>query len=415
MFIKSSYTILLRARAKVVRDMDKYTRITVLLFTLPIILMSQISSSFALYPFTKTITASGVINEKVVEPTRIRKHVVAYAPLTDEAVNFVASHFDVVVADFVYTKGFEKIKAVNPNVTLLGYRDIMAMHTTYEDWPEVNSHEDWFLHDVDGNRLIHKGYGWYAMDVGNSGWRSHYSNFVKAKLDIYPTVDGMFADDVWEWRDRHNTVWTVDPSLVHPEIQQRWHNDMVGMLQHLKSVIGNKLVIINTNEMSGDYLQNTDGMMWEGFIHGGWEGLDDFWQDPFYQLEVLSRLSATGKYFLAQSGAKIPDNPTQTDLEKAHKIAVYCLASALLASNGLGVSFGWNSILSKDGSQGYYAEMDYDTGAPLGDYYVKDGLYIRDFEYARVLVNFDSASTHSTVIEGTTYTLEPHSGIIVGK
>lgn len=376
--------------------------------------MSQISLSFGLYPFTRTIATSGIIKENV-EPTRIRKHVVAYVSLTDETANFIATHFDVVVVDFVYTKNFEKIKAFNPNIVLVGYRDVIAMHTTYEDWPEVNSHEDWFLHDVDGNRLIHKGYGWYAMDVGNSGWRSHYSNFVKAKLDTYPTVDGVFADDVLEWRDHHYAIWTVDPSLVPPEIQQRWHNDMVGMIQYLKSVIGSKLLMLNTNDLSGDYLKYADGMMNEGFVHAHWEDLDYFWPDPFYFIDALANLSNTGKYYLAHSGAKIPDNPTQSDLDKAHKVMLYCLASYLLGVNGSKASFGWNGINSKDGSRGYYAEMDYDTGAPLGDYYVKDGLYIRDFEYARVLVNFDSASTHSTVIDGTTYTLEPHSGIIVGK
>lgn len=359
------------------------------------------------------ISSEGTVRYPV-EPTRIRKHLVVYSPIEDKTADWIASHFDLVVFDFVYTKGWEKIKAFNPNVVMIGYRTIMGMHTTYEDWSEVNAHEDWFLHDLDGNRMRRKDTGAYAMDVGVQGWREHYANFVKAKLDIYPIVDGVFADSVLDWRDYHNTWWTCDPSLVPPEIQERWHNDMVGMIQHVKSIIGSKLLILNTNDFTGDYLSYADGMMHEGFIHGPWEGVDEFTQDPLLYLQYFVDLSAKEKYYLALSGAKIPDNPTQRDLDKAHKVMLYCLCSYLLVVNGALASFSWGFFDSKDGSRGYYPEMDYNTSSPSGNYYVKDGLYIRNFERARVLVNF-SADTRSTVIEGESYTLEPHSAIIIGK
>jgi len=387
-------------------------RVAVLSFTLFIILASQISLLLASSSSTKVVVTSGIIKSRTLS-----KHLIAWSSiLSDELANFIANHFHLVVIG--YTPGWEKIKLINPRVVLLAYKDIMAVHTTDPAWDEVNAHEDWFLHDVNGNRLIHKVYGWYAMDVGNHGWRDHFANYVKAKLDKYPSIDGIFADDVWEWYDYRNEEFTVDASLVPKEIQQRWHNDMVGMIQYVKGVLANKLLMLNSDDWSGDYLRYADGMVFEGFVHASWWALDYFgWAgfDPLSHVDILRALSSTGKYILAWSGARIPDNPTQTDLEKAHKLMLYCLGSALLGANSSNVFFGWVTLhTALDGSRGYYQEMDCYIGAPKGKYFVKDGLYIRDFEYGWVLVNF-STDTRSTVIEGKTYTLEPRSAIIIEK
>jgi hypothetical protein len=292
----------------------------------------------------------------------------------------------------------------------------MYMDTYLADWAEVNLHEDWFLHDVNGNRLINKNYGSYAMDVANSGWRSHYANFVKAKLDAYPMVNGIFADDVLEWEDYQNDMFTVNSSLIPREIQQRWHNDMIGMIQYVKSVIGSRLLILNTDDLSGDYLRYADGMQREGFIHASWEGLYKYNQNYLDYLDDIERMSSTGKYYMAQSGTEFPTALTDSDLQQAHKVMLYCLGSFLLGVNGPKASFGWLFLHSavRQGVPYYYPEMDADIGAPKGTYYIKDGLYARDFEHGWVLVNF-STNTLSTVMEGTTYILEPHSGIIVRK
>ena len=407
--------------------MNTHVHMAVLSFTLLIILASQISLSFAPYSSNKTIAASGIIKEKVVEPTRIRKHLVAYGvSFTDETADFIASHFDVVDTSYeVAALTIYKIKALNPDVIILMYRDIMGVSPSRKDWPEVNSHEDWFLHDISGNRLIHKKWGWYAMDVGNPGWRMYYANYCKNKLDSYPAFDGIFADDVWEWHDYHNTVWTVDRSLVPPEIQQRWRNDMVEMIQYVKSVLGSKLLILNTNDWSGDYLKYADGMMFEGFVHASWWELDYFGWDgfnPLNHIDTLANLSSTGKYFLAHSGAKIPDNPTQADIDKAKNMMIYCLASYLLGVNGEKATFGFNNIYSKDGSRGYYPEFDVPLGSPINDYYLLASVYSRDFENGKVLVNPTTSSytvdldSEYKTLDGQTVsnvTLDAHSGVIL--
>jgi len=203
------------------RNMSRTAILSVASLIILCLSVSQISLSFASYS-SSPINTSGIIKEKV-ELTRIRKHIVAYgsSPATAENQEHIA-RFDIVDIDFYMGQYATRIKELNPNIVILGYRDIMMMHSSYDDWEEVDPHEDWFLHDIHGNRLVHKRYGCYAMDVGNLGWQSHYANYVKSKLDRYPAFDGVFADDTWdEWYTYRYEEWTVPPEDIPPEIGQR--------------------------------------------------------------------------------------------------------------------------------------------------------------------------------------------------
>jgi hypothetical protein len=388
--------------------MNMRARIAVLSFTSLIILVSQISLSFALYSSTKTIVASGII-----KPTTILKHLVVYSRIDDATAAFIASHFDLVDFDFDYTVGFEKIKALNPNVIMVGYKCIFGMWPEFEDWAEVNAHEDWFLHDIYGNRLI-TNYGWYAMDVGNSGWREHYANFVKAKLSTYPMVDGIFADNAWEARTLLRDPWTVPVSQVPSSIHDNWNANMAGMIQYVKNALGNKLLVINSNEDHGYFLQYCDGQMLEGFMHGAWSGLYDYPDDPFSWISPLEVLSATGKIVMAHSGANIPQNPSASEVEQTHKVMLYCLSGFLLGYSG-NANFGFQ-FLDTDytGHRCYWDEMDYPVGNPIGSRYnVQGDLWARDFTNGKVFLNIGDVNTYTVNVAGTAYSVAPRSGLII--
>jgi len=398
-----------------------------LFLLLPVILctvLSETVQSVASITQPETIVSSGVIEYSPAGPERIEKRICAYVSFNDSTASFVASHFDLVIAD-LDTVTIDQIKTLNPDIIILGYRDVMAMHTYYSDWAEVNSHEDWFLHDVNGSRLIRNSWGWYAMDVGNSGWRSHYAEYVKNKLQSHP-FDGVFADDVWETLPAGDgwNPWTVPIQNVPVEIKQRWYNDMLGMIRFVKESIGGKLLIVNTSN-NGDFVNACDGKNEEEFVHPSWYAPDDFsdayirWKD---KVDSLKNISQSGKYYLASSGTVIPDNPTQADLEKAHGIMTYCLASYLLGVKGGNGNFGFNDINSKDGSRGYYSEFDVPLGYPINDYYSIGNIYARDFLNGKVLVNPTLSSSTLLLEENfktldgqvvSNITLGSHSGIIL--
>lgn len=370
-----------------------------------------------------TIGTSGIV--KMMEPVKIRKHLVAYglyAPVSEDIIQYLAQ-FDLLVLGHETNPDVARIKALNPNIIVIAYRDIMAMHTFYDDWTEVDAHEDWFLHDINGNRLQRPPWNWYAMDVGNPGWRMHYANYVKSMLDSYPALDGIFADDAWDtfWYDD----WNVPAEDIPSDIGPRWHNDMLEMISFVKETIGNKLLIVNTRNNDG-YVDVCDGKMQEGFVHASWWGLDYYGYtgfDPIERdVESLADVSRRGKIYLAHSGAEIPSNPTDEELAKAYNIMLYCLASYLLGANGEKVTFGFKNIYSKDGSRGYYPEFDVSLGSPINDYYLLASVYSRDFKKGKVLVNPTTLSytvhldSEYKTLDGqkvSNVTLNAHSGVIL--
>lgn len=394
--------------------------------------MSQILLTTAASNSSKSISASGIIREKGVELAITRKHLVAYGlrPTVPAKTIEDMARFDLVDTDFEIGPDISQIKALNPDVVILGYHEIMAINTFDPDYPEVNKHEDWFLHDIYGNRLVNARWGWYAMDVGNPGWRSHYANYVKDKLDTYPLFDGVFADDVWEslpcgsLPDQWWNPWTVPNSWIAGSIGDRWHTDMLGMISLVKATIGKRLLILNTDN-NGDYVDASDGKMEEGFVHAAWWSPNEFYDDWYNwtaRIEKLKIISQEGKYYIAHSGVTVPDNPTQSDLAQVRDIMIYCFASYLLGINGGNATFGFNDIWTSDGSGGYYPELNVSLGYPVNNYYSVTSVFSRDFERGRVLVN-PTQSSYSVNLGGTYKTLEgqlfdevtlnAHSGMIL--
>lgn len=342
----------------------------------------------------------------------VKKFIIAYGTVPETEVPHMAK-FDVLDIDVDSTHLAESIKALNPTDKILCYRNVIAMHLFYEDWTEVDAHEDWFLHDINGNRLQDVQYGYFCMDTRNLEWRQHYANYVKSKLDTYPALDGIFADDVWDvWR---KTGWTV-PATDVPDIPN-FHDGVLTLLQVAKNMIGTHLLIVNTPNNT-DYVDVCDGKFDDNFIHASWTA-PDYWP-PWWTIDnylarvnLLASISSRGKYYLALDGATLPASPTEEDLRKTHETMLFCLCSYLLGVNGSNAAFGWLNIYARDGSKGYYPEMDTNVGNPRGAYYqVNPDVYGRDFDHAKVFVNFGDAATYEVTVDDTTYSLSPHSGVI---
>ena len=386
-------------------------RIEILLLTsLAILCLSvgQIFPVFALYTSTMraratsttTIANSGNIIE-IETSLKFLKFIIYWGPrspdsVPQEYIEYTAK-FDLINTEFGVANVTHEIKRLNPNAIVLGYKDAMAMLTHYEDYSVVNAHEDWFIHDTDGNRLVHWKHGWYCMDPGNQGWREHFANYVKQKIDLYG-FDGVFIDDCWSqlWKN----FWTV-PEYKVPNYPN-WHQTMIDFIRHVKGKLGSKLVIINTPNDS-DYPDVADGKMAENFLRK---------ESAFTDINALADISAEGKYYLAW-GRSSPD--TLSDM-------MYYMCGYLLGVNGPYAFFAWSTIWSE--SKGYYPEMDKAEvlGSPTNRYYSYQSVYARDFENGKVLFNPALSSytvrldTEYKTLDGQTVsgvTLNAHSGIIL--
>lgn len=354
-------------------------------------------------------------------------HLVAYFNFQND-VDYIASHYKTIIAEFSQSNAVSQIKSKNPEVKALFYRDIIMMHTSYDDWAEVDSHEDWFVHDALGDRLVNSAYGSYLMDVGSEGWRNHYGDYVKAKMDS-SSFDGVFADDTWVVLKKD--VWDDSKNPTQAKIDS-WSSDMAGMLQSVKSKIGSRLLISNigsllifpTTSDLDSLLNLVDGIMDEGFVHASWDNDNYFlslasWKKNIdYGIETISK----NKILLAQSGTK---GIVSEDEKK--KIMLYSFCSYLLAE-GNDATFSFKDSAGPYNELIYYPEFDVTLGNATNAYHIFPGttnIYAREFTNGLVLVNPGATSSGEFNLNGnyktlegqsiTSITMEPHEGVILLK
>jgi hypothetical protein len=330
--------------------------------------------------------------------------------------------------DFDSSTGFAQIKALNPNMIMVGYEDLFSTATSQSYWNTVNANESWFLHTKYGNtsayRVMATSINGYIMDFSNSGWRNFIANWCASKLAANPMIDGIFADNVQEaivlgWNSYFTNVsgGSLTSADLPTDIVNNWNSYMIGMIQTVKAAIGSKLLIINSPDQNGLFIQYCDGQMIEGFMHAAWKGLNDYSQDPIsglYSMSLLANLSATGKIVMAFSGALEPTNPTSTDLALIHQCMLYCLSGFLLAYSGR-AGFGFQMLqYDYTGQNGYWPEMDAPIGVPSGaKYNIQSDLWTRDFTNGKVFLNVGDVNTYTVNVAGINYSVAPRSGLIV--
>jgi hypothetical protein len=254
----------------------------------------------------------------------------------------------------------QSIKNTNPNTIILGYKSLIAESTNYEDWSVVNSHEDWFVHDANGNRITSNQFGYYLMDVSSSGWRQYWVNYVNTKFNLPAGTyyNGVFIDDVYN--ALNNAVYS---STIPASVLSNWKTNNIAMLQYIKANLASgKIVFINTDEMNtDDYLNVVDGQLIEGYEHATWNDVNTY--GGGITLDTLARKSATGKIIWAASGTILSSDTTQNA-----NMVKYCYASFLLGMNGTHTYWSFNDWGSSDNSKGYYSIMDTNIGQAVGTY-----------------------------------------------
>ena len=369
------------------------------------------------------------------EPYDFKKYIALYAGGHSwEGQYDYLSKFDLIDTGHQQAEYVVELKKVKPEIIVLFYKDLIGVDSpetapwNKEEWDFIDQHEEWFLHDIDGNRIRMKEYRWYLMNPSNNEWRNYFAGRVKDVLDN-SEFDGVFLDDCWGTMPiSPPTSWnwfTVPDDKIPKYIEENWNDWIIGMLKVVKNKIGNKLLVINCNRNPSVYIDYVDGRLDEGFVHGPWQSAIQFhslneWKedvDSLYEWEIRD------KYFLANAG--IDKEATKEDRQK---FMMFCLSSYLLGANGPKSMFGFSpeSYSYKYGLEWYHPEYDRVTelGAPTGKYYLdlESSIYVRDFKNGKVLVN-PSTTTHTITLdqnyktldgkEVSSITLNDHSGVIL--
>jgi hypothetical protein len=376
------------------------------------ILVLLLVGMFAFFPRIPQVKAQsvGTINTGV--------HYYAPGSLTSAQISFIATHFTLLDVSFtIDISSLQAIKTQNPNMRIFGYKDVVAEVTYDSDWAEVNSHEDWFVHDASGRRIMQRQWGWYLMDVGSAGWRQHLVSYMNSRINN-AQYDGALADDVWDTM----ASWYLSSfsATVPASVISGWHNNVMGMLRYIKAnLLPGKILIVNSDEWrTNDYLNIADGQMLDGYEHASYESATSYGRPS---IDVLAGKCATGKIVWATSGID-GSTATQTQIDAMLK---YCYASFLVGMGASNAYWSWSSqggAIYTDISVAYQPIMDKNIGQPTGTYYSSQNVYMRDFTGGKVLFN---PSTNSyTVNLGQTYTnlagnsvtslvLQPHTGDVL--
>jgi len=325
------------------------------------------------------------------------------ASMTVAQKQFAASHY--VGTQKQVSRRIDELRVYNDDFIMIQYRlgtresghkqNYIHNDSWSNDWATINPHEDWFIHDDQGNRVYQLYGGWleeYCMDVsglieGNTtyGWKEYWCDCVLDDCDD-THADGVFADST-------HLPYAIPSDLWDSPIKDPPHHELIPHLEVFydyvyqrfneadKYFIPNIGALTTTVDRTNGYYEDVHGAMVEGFAckrYGWWD-----WDQ---QSDRILRLIGNGKIYIAQNG---PDGGWSDMKDRSWLVGNFLLlkgSKSYLNMLGAGTQLHW------------WPEYDIDLGPPVSATVPTDvsQLLERQFEHGLVLLNADAAGNGST-------------------
>ncbi|MDX6582327.1 MAG: hypothetical protein QOI10_1511 [Solirubrobacterales bacterium] len=314
----------------------------------------------------------------------------------------------------------DDLRAANPDSQILLYKDLSFVfrdegvkgcpYAPYEvsgiSYCTADSHESWFLHDKNGQRLTSESYGnLYAMNLTDPGYRQAWLDSVRSRLvDAEGDGSGVHWDGVY-----------MDDTNLYPG------HGMGGRIRELTDAQYREATLSFVGSVS-------PALQADGFTTMANVGMDMY--DPperdaavqlaktidVYNREFFIRWSGTGVFSApgAGNGNDWTDELTHMEaIERAgasFTAVVYGGADEIQVQRYARATFllGWDGkdgsalfYRAEDDTNGYLPDWTTDVGFPTGARYKVGNAYRRDFQTGTVLVNPDPASTQSIELGGS--------------
>ena len=356
--------------------------------------------------------------------SRIQKLSIAYSNTMNNQNNqeFIADHFDVLDCPKTQYTGAASVKAMNPDIMIIGYYDAIFQDQTWSDWQYVSSHESWFVHDINGNRIERVTYPGQFLMNPNSGWSDYCAQQNKQFLQNYPQYDGIFADDTSSDLVDDGYTFQIPYSQFENGILTNWENWMTQYMQKVKTALGNDLIMPNAWKHMEMCEDATHAIFWENFIHGRSTAYNENglgtagWNYGLVAIDALHTQAELGNIIAVNSGCK-DANAHPIEAKRWMLFTYACFSFAVVDLEK--AYFSWQ-FFNSDSSHGYYPEMDIILGQPIGDYYHVSGtaqVYARQFTNYYVAANLNLLGTGDVTftINGASYTLSPRTAVFIQK
>ncbi len=299
-----------------------------------------------------------------------------------------------------YSSYFDSRLSWYPNAWV--YRDAYAV---YRDSDLLTQHPDWLLRDADGN-LLYIPYGCsggtcpqYAADFGNPEYRAYWIERVGRVIE--EGYIGVGIDDVnmlWRVGDGNgDRVYPHDPRTGTTMTLSDWRRYMAEFMEEVRAAFADKEIVHNAiwyadpddpyvqrQMAAADFINLERGATDRGIRGGdGRYGYETF-------LAYIDRVHALGGFVVMN------DDDSDTDAEW-----IYELANYLLVKTGDDM-LGANGVKTRISPDGFWDGYLIDLGEPLGERYVRDGLFRRDYRCGSAVLNQPDQPTR-TVELGETF------------
>jgi hypothetical protein len=394
----------------------------------------------------KAITATFVKKQSTAK--QVKTFMVAYFTPTVTQRQYIASHVDLLDLggdDGSYAT-IAPMKTLNPALKVITYRELNGVYgppstLAQEDWPEVNAHEDWFLHSLSGSRLVTAGTSYhYSMNPNPAvGWNQHGANAIAQYLSQYPLLDGVFLDNA----GRFWGSFGASGNILNQNGNHLYLSDIAQNIQTMYPFSGSVETgdwvysSINTikNTSPGKIIMGNSGTSWDLSNNlGMWLCIESFsddshWGTQDYQLYMVNACEAgiTSNTNIAvittHSLAPTAANREAIRFWAVSHYTLFCLVLKDPAKSYFCFQSSYGSPYPAD--TGYwYPEIDTPLGDPLGPKQLiagnaNDGVYMRRFQHATILRNLSmdggqgTHKTYTVTVDGIQYTLGPEQGKII--
>lgn len=346
-------------------------------------------------------------------------------------IDFLNSNYD-------YLRVFRPIQEFREviDIPIFLYRTIAGAGTldsgytdTWIDGDYMNMHEDMFLHSAVSSRAdkrFENPFGRWATNVCDFGesakegvdhWVNYYTS--RAVEDIYSVnYDGLFIDSAEHELD---SKWPIPEmeSLVENYSNEDWVICLRNAFAHIKAKMPDKTVIFNgLHRGSADAVESleyVDGGFHEEFLYSWYRGNEEGYFGKQNWISIIETIEKVKESKII----RLLSSPRGSKLDDIIKTRMFILGSYLLVSNE-NVYISFNDHDLKDQEEWFdgiprLPEFDIRLGKPLGAYYEKDDIYIREFEDGLVIVNPDERATYNYHLDNTCYKVIPEGVNVVDK
>jgi Hypothetical glycosyl hydrolase family 15 len=307
-----------------------------------------------------------------------------------------AREFDVVIAHVgTYDNYVGAMKAANANLRIFVY--VQGMFAT-----EGNLPSSWYAHNSSGAKIKSKTFGTYLMNPKSSGWRDDRLAECRHKLSD-SHYDGCFLDSLGPTgvNGEALTSLPINPSTNHVFTRRDWLSSTVLVADRVRSALAPRPVLMNglvdgpgyfsSSGPTETLLNGATGGMSEAFMRSASSGATKYkgesaWKDD---VDMLADVGRRNSGAIALPVTKVWCSANSTQIASWHR---YALGSFLLGYRPGHAYFQFRT--DHDFTKGYSYE-DVQLGAPSSSYFRTNGLYVRNFQYGKVIVN-PTTSSHST-------------------